>query len=709
MTEDLSITLFSNDTSEAIVSSINPAIIPAGFSSVSFDLSILDDTDPDGLQLVTILASAPGAIPASATLAVTDNEDALSPPEGFYLGAEGLTGQPLKNALKIISSTDALQFTYSATYTPMRTIHQDPANPGNLLTIYSGTSLSKNSTYYSGQSPDTTWSREHVWPVSFGLDPEGVDPGYENGDAGPDYTDLFNLRPCLQTVNIQRGNSYFDETSGTPVIYPLAPECSGDNDSWEPREEEKGDIARIILYMATRYDGSDPKTIDLEIGDSPLASIGSFAKLGTLLQWHENDPVSIREREQNHLIYTAYQLNRNPFVDHPEYVALIWGTVLSNKSEVAVTEGGADDSYTLVLTNAPTQDVTVTPTATPSGELSFTPSSVTFTPSDWDVAKTITVSAINNPTYQGTRGATISHQITTTDPHYSTITPASLTATITDDDLFVPPTALPFTYDGPWPPLPDTGFTNSGTGNYATDLGIDTDTGSAKFDDTGDRLTIRIYEVPDILSYRLKGNPSGATTTEGTFKVLESPDGLTYSPLRTITNKDNTDQPFTDSLSASTRFISFLHETKVSGNIQLDKLGITAGVVSPWLAWKSGFGITGPEAAADFDFENDGLPNLAEYALGRSPTSSDDPSTLPMLENTAGTLRITAILRSDDLALTSTAETTSDLSDPEAWTSQGVTRSVSPDQSGVPSGFERIVFEVTASSAAFMRLRFLIN
>jgi endonuclease I len=47
------------------------------------------------------------------------------------------------------------------------------------------------------------------------------------------------------------------------------------------------------------------------------------AKLSVLLEWHDIDPVDDFERNRNEVIY-SYQENRNPFIDHPEFVASIW-------------------------------------------------------------------------------------------------------------------------------------------------------------------------------------------------------------------------------------------------------------------------------------------------------------------------------------------------------------------------------------------------
>ncbi|MDQ8189202.1 S8 family serine peptidase [Roseibacillus persicicus] len=140
------------------------------------------------------------------------------------------------------------------------------------------------------------------------------------------------------------------------------------------------------------------------------------------------------------------------------------------------------------------------------------------------------------------------------------------------------PTSLPIAYGGSWSSLP-TGFTSSGTSTYNPSLGTDTDPGSAKFDDSGDSLTIEFDAAASTLSYQLKGNTGGTPATSGTFVVEESTDGTTYSPLRTIIDQSTTDTAYSDSPSASARFLRFRYETKSSGNIQLDQVTLTAGDV----------------------------------------------------------------------------------------------------------------------------------
>lgn len=89
----------------------------------------------------------------------------------------------------------------------------------------------------------------------------------------------------------------------------------------------KGDVARAIFYMCTRYEGDVVDEPNLEILDLVTeSSTGGFGYLGVLialLELNVSDPVDDAEIARNNAIYTSYQNNRNPYIDHPEYVDLI--------------------------------------------------------------------------------------------------------------------------------------------------------------------------------------------------------------------------------------------------------------------------------------------------------------------------------------------------------------------------------------------------
>jgi hypothetical protein len=106
-------------------------------------------------------------------------------------------------------------------------------------------------------------------------------------------------------------------------------------------------------------------------------------------------------------------------------------TISQSGASTAVTEDGATDTYTVVLTGEPTANVTITPT--PGSQLTVSPPSLIFTISNWSTSQTVTVTAVNDAVAEGTHNGTITHAAASTDPGYSGIAIASVTATITDD------------------------------------------------------------------------------------------------------------------------------------------------------------------------------------------------------------------------------------------------------------------------------------
>jgi endonuclease I len=95
------------------------------------------------------------------------------------------------------------------------------------------------------------------------------------------------------------------------------------NSIFEPIDEYKGDMARVYFYFVTRYEDklSTFKSYGM-FGNGALGLTNQTQK--TLLEWHNNDPVSQKEIDRNEAIYTDIQHNRNPFVDYPILANYIW-------------------------------------------------------------------------------------------------------------------------------------------------------------------------------------------------------------------------------------------------------------------------------------------------------------------------------------------------------------------------------------------------
>ncbi|MFD8253654.1 endonuclease I family protein [Streptomyces werraensis] len=257
--------------------------------------------------LAGLAAPAATATPATpVTVTETATTTAASYDPAYYDAAAGKTGTALKSALHTIIS-DQTKLSYSAVWNALKVTDQDPDNSNNVILLYSGISRSKS--LNGGDVGD--WNREHVWAKSHGDFGTSTGPG----------TDLHHLRPEDVQVNSVRGNKDFDNGGSS---FTNGGGSLTDANSFEPRDAVKGDVARMILYMAVCYEGTDGWP-DLEPNDSVTNGANPYhGRLSVLKQWHQQDPPSAFEQHRNDVIFASYQHNRNPFIDHPEWVEAIW-------------------------------------------------------------------------------------------------------------------------------------------------------------------------------------------------------------------------------------------------------------------------------------------------------------------------------------------------------------------------------------------------
>lgn len=241
--------------------------------------------------------------------------------------------QELKTELYQYLKKDAIEISYDNVYNFMS--DYDLVNIDGNTYIWDIYSYNPNGAQYytykpvqkcgsgnGGSSENFCWNREHVFPSSW----------FNTGT--PMYTDLVNLLPTDAYVNNRKGS--------LPVANVITPSYTSKNgskvgksdisniagDFFEPIDEFKGDIARILLYMSVRYEdefrtwtGTDFIRVK---GTDPLQGYRE-TYLNVLLQWHEQDPPSQKERDRNTKIEIK-QGNRNPFVDYPQFVDYIWKT-----------------------------------------------------------------------------------------------------------------------------------------------------------------------------------------------------------------------------------------------------------------------------------------------------------------------------------------------------------------------------------------------
>ncbi len=280
------------------------------------------------------------ATPMSANVVVSfGTEQSLA---SYYASADATTATTLRTTLHAIID-DHTRYPYTGTGTDTWDIieqgDEDPLDPTRVLDIY------KNTSFPKAGGGNVNYNREHTWPKSYGF-PDDTSTNYP-------YTDTHMLMVAESGYNSARNNRYYDYCADSCTEYPTAnynghgggsgvyPGNSnwGKGDRWETWDFRKGDVARAVLYMDVRYEGgtngfgaAEP---DLVVTDNPAliqitgtntTGIAYMGLRSVLLAWHQADPPDEYEIMRNTLVQT-YQGNRNPFVDHPEWVACVFQNV----------------------------------------------------------------------------------------------------------------------------------------------------------------------------------------------------------------------------------------------------------------------------------------------------------------------------------------------------------------------------------------------
>jgi endonuclease I len=273
------------------------------------------------------------------------------PPAGYYDTVDDTNSTTMRATLHDVID-DHLRFPYSSTNTDTWDIldlaDEDPNDSSNILDVY------KNASYPKAGAGNSNYQREHTWPSSYGFP--------NNVVANMPFTDCHMLHLVDGGYNTSRGNRVYDTCSAacTEKVtdfnngqggsggtgYPGNSNWgtgAGSTGTWETWNGKKGDVARAMFYMDIRYEGGTHGVTgvaepDLILTDnrslivsntSTNQSIAYMGILSTLLQWNIDDPVDQLELDRNDLVFNNPALgtgqgNRNPFVDHPEWVECLF-------------------------------------------------------------------------------------------------------------------------------------------------------------------------------------------------------------------------------------------------------------------------------------------------------------------------------------------------------------------------------------------------
>ena len=291
-------------------------------------------------------------------------------PAGYYNSATS-TGYALKtqlfniinnhndrgySALWNLYTNTAFRDTYFENNNSLLDIYsENPSGPDS----YEYTSTAQQCGSYSGEG--SCYNREHLIPQSY----------FENYQIDPMKNDPLHVLPTDGFVNGARGNFPFGVVNNPASYTSTNGSKRGNNLNagysagytgtvFEPIDEFKGDIARCFLYFATRYENlmsnfyasaNGTTTTTKAMFDGTNDKVFSDTFLSILIKWHLQDGVSDRERAINNAVY-QYQNNRNPFIDRPEFVCQIWGSVCATLSNPTF-----NDLLTVTIYPNPSNDI----------------------------------------------------------------------------------------------------------------------------------------------------------------------------------------------------------------------------------------------------------------------------------------------------------------------------------------------------------------
>ena len=223
---------------------------------------------------------------------------------GIYSGLADVTGNALKTKLHAIVTTGYHSISYSDASYKLKN-YVDNYN-GYVTGVYTGHTVPVS-------QANSAFNVEHTWPQS-------------KGASGTAKSDIHHLYPTNNVANSARGNltfgyvvdvdKDFGDTNCTDHFTGHPGGClsylgydSSHTKVFEPRDVHKGNAARAVLYFAIRYNKS------LSVFDSRHPKVTEKV----LKEWNHLDPPDAHERTRNDRIQTI-QNNRNPFIDHPEFV-----------------------------------------------------------------------------------------------------------------------------------------------------------------------------------------------------------------------------------------------------------------------------------------------------------------------------------------------------------------------------------------------------
>ena len=321
--------------------------IPAGQTSIVKTVQLINDEITDGDEMLRIVV---GELPegfqtlnnmitinvVDANYTVANFGTPLNPTYNmvtptytydYYAGLNGLAGNELKQAItNIIANPEVVRKrVYGDLPSFLKQTDQNPENSNQVWLMYKEEPRAKN-LYQLTSSGTGYWNREHIYPQSRG----GFTDGTNDLISGIDYWELSNA----QDINAGHADAHHIRAEDAPTNSSRNNSDFGLNDYNGPTNNQgswKGDVARALFYMGMRYE-----VLTLVDGNPADNSLHQLGDLETLLSWHQLDPADDFEMNRNNIIHT-WQMNRNPFIDLPDLVEYVYGSLQNTPYQLTLS------------------------------------------------------------------------------------------------------------------------------------------------------------------------------------------------------------------------------------------------------------------------------------------------------------------------------------------------------------------------------------
>ena len=214
--------------------------------------------------------------------------------DAYYASTQNLWNEDLKSALKSRITSGYTQLSYNAARDEMYMVIDNQrvnglgASVNTLECVYTGT-LATGYVSRSDAQSSFDFNTEHTFPQAM------------FGSSLPMQSDLHHIFPTWGPSNSERANKPFGYVSSPSWTNGGS---KSNSSTFEPRDEQKCASAAAILYMATRYEDFSGFCASQE---------------SALRDFIENNPPTDQQVKRNDDVFSV-QNNRNPFIDHPEFL-----------------------------------------------------------------------------------------------------------------------------------------------------------------------------------------------------------------------------------------------------------------------------------------------------------------------------------------------------------------------------------------------------